>query len=369
MPTTQDPYDPKQVATLSPESLDSAVATARATFADAADLAALTAVKPAHLGDRAPVPLARRELGALPPAARADAGRRVNVARQAVQKAYDSRLAELSALRDEAVLVDERVDVTVPTDRTPAGTRHPVSALSDRIADIFVAMGWSLAEGPEVEAEWLNFDALNMGPDHAARSMHDTLFIDPPARGLVLRTHTSPVQIRSLLERPLPVYVICPGRTYRDDPLDATHAPVFHQVEGLAVDEGITIEDLKGTLDSFAAQMFGAGLRTRLRGNYFPFTEPSMEVDVQCVACHGESTPGGPPCRTCDSEGWIEWGGCGMVNPRVLTAAGVDSERYTGFAFGMGIERALMFRHGIHDLRDLIEGDVRVNRALAGTEG
>jgi phenylalanyl-tRNA synthetase alpha chain len=182
-----------------------------------------------------------------------------------------------------------------------------------------------------------------------------------------LRTHTSPVQIRSLLTRDLPVYVVCPGRTYRDDPLDATHAPVFHQVEGLAVDEGITMAHLKGTLDNFAQEMFGAGLITRLRPNYFPFTEPSAEVDLLCFACRGESARGGPPCRTCESEGWIEWGGCGIVNPRVLRACGVDTERYSGFAFGMGIERTLMFRHAITDLRDLVEGDVRFTLPF-GTE-
>jgi len=362
MPATD--YDPKQVAMLSAEQLSAAVRAADEAFVGAADLAALAAVRPAHLGERAPVLLARRELGALPPAARAEAGRRVNEALSAIGRAYERRSALLTAERDARVLAEETVDVTLPWDRLPAGARHPVSAIAERIADIFVAMGYEVAEGPEVEAEWLNFDALNIGPDHPARGLHDTLWAEPPGRGVLLRTHTSPVQLRALLGRELPVYVICPGRVFRDDPMDATHSPVFHQVEGLAVDEGISMAHLKGTLDAFAAEMFGADIRTRLRPDYFPFTEPSGEVDLVCPVCRGGSAAGGPPCRTCGSEGWIEWGGCGMVNPRVLAAAGVDADRYTGFAFGMGLERTLMFRHQIADLRDLVEGDIRVSRAL-----
>ncbi|MDP9241493.1 MAG: phenylalanine--tRNA ligase subunit alpha, partial [Actinomycetota bacterium] len=195
-----------------------------------------------------------------------------------------------------------------------------------------------------------------------------TLWLDPPERGVLLRTHTSPVQIRALLSRDLPLYVICPGRVYRDDPIDATHSPVFTQVEGLAVAEGITMAHLKGTLERFVQGMFGAGLHTRLRPSYFPFTEPSAELDFECFACRGESTRGGPPCRTCGSEGWIEWGGCGMVNPRVLRACGVDPDRYTGFAFGMGLERALLLRHGITDMRDITDGDVRFTLPF-GMEG
>ncbi len=361
-------YDPKQVAMLAPEALDEAVIAATKAFAEAAALDALAATRPAHLGDRAPVALARRELGALPPQARADAGRRVNEARGAVRAAYDERLAALTAERDERVLREEAVDVTLPWDRFAPGARHPLTTIAERVTDVFVAMGYELAEGPEAEAEWFNFDALNMAPDHPARGMHDTLWLDPPERGVLLRTQTSPVQIRALLTRELPVYVIAPGRCYRDDPVDATHSPVFTQVEGLAVDEGITIAHLKGTLNRFVEGMFGPGLRTRLRPSYFPFTEPSAELDFECFACRGESTRDGPPCRTCGSEGWIEWGGCGMVNPRVLRACGVDSDRYTGFAFGMGLERALMFRHGITDMRDLTEGDVRFTLPF-GMEG
>ncbi len=221
-------------------------------------------------------------------------------------------------------------------------------------------MGWGVAEGPEVEAEWFNFDALNTPADHPARALADTFFIESADSGVVLRTHTSPVQARTLLTRELPIYIVAPGRTFRTDELDATHTPVFNQCEGLAVDEGLTMANLRGTLDAFAEAMFGAGVVTRLRPHFFPFTEPSAEVDLRCWVCHGSSV-GHPenPCRTCRSEGWIEWGGCGMVNPRVLIACGVDPQRYTGFAFGMGIERTLLSRHGGGDIRDVVEGDVR----------
>jgi phenylalanyl-tRNA synthetase alpha chain len=323
-----------------------------AAFAAAGDLAALAAVRPAHLGDRAPLLLARRELGSLPPADRADAGKRVNAARQEAQQAFDARRAELAAERDARVLVEESVDVTLPWDRLPRGARHPITQIAERVADVFVAMGWEVAEGPEVESSWLNFDALNFGKDHPARTMQDTFYLgDSETSGLVLRTHTSPVQIRSLLERDLPVYVVCPGRTFRTDALDATHTPVFHQVEGLAVDKGLTMGHLKGTLDAFARAMFGADSRVRLRPSYFPFTEPSAETDVWFP-----QKKGGP--------GWVEWGGSGMVHPNVLRACGVDPDVYSGFAFGMGLERTLMFRNGIPDMHDMVEGDVRFSRAF-----
>ncbi len=339
-----DPTSP-----LRPDVLAAAVAAARAAFEGAADLAVLAAVKPRHLGDRAPLLLARRELGSLPGRDRADAGKRVNAAREEVQAAFDARREVLVAERDERVLVEEAVDVTLPWDRNPRGARHPLSQLSERISDVFVAMGWEVAEGPEVESSWLNFDALNFGKDHPARTMQDTFYLDDPAT--VLRTHTSPVQIRALLERELPVYVVCPGRTFRTDALDATHTPVFHQVEGLAIDRGLTMAHLKGTLDAFARAMFGDESRTRLRPSYFPFTEPSAEPDVWFPQKKG-------------GAGWVEWGGCGMVHPDVLRACGVDPDVYSGFAFGMGLERTLMFRNGIPDMRDMVEGDVRFSRAF-----
>ncbi len=350
--------DPSRVASLDPDQLAAAVAAARESISAAADLDALAAVRTAHVqGDAAPLVRARRDLGALAREERADAGRRHNAARAEVQAAFDARLAELSAERDARVLRDEVIDVTVPVTRRPRGARHPLTALTDRIVDVFVAMGYEVAEGPEVEHDWFNFEALNMPPDHPARSEHDTLYVEPAGSGRLLRTHTSPVQIRSLLSRPLPVYVVAPGRTYRNDTIDATHSPVFGQFECLAVDENITMADLRGTLSVFAEALFGSGLSTRLRPSFFPFTEPSAELDVQCFACRGEAAR--QPCRVCSDEGWIEIGGCGMVDPNVLRAAGVDATRYSGFAFGMGLERAAMFRHGVREIRNFVEGDVR----------
>jgi phenylalanyl-tRNA synthetase alpha chain len=338
-------------------------ATAVAAVEAASTLDELKAARIEHAGDRSPLALLNRRIGSLPAEQRKDAGRLLGAARRAVTDALDARQAVLESERDERVLIEETVDVTLPWIRRPVGARHPLSSLVDRIAAIFVALGYEVADGPEVEAEWFNFDALNIGPDHPARGTSDTFFVESPDSGVVLRTHTSPVQARAMLTRRPPLYVVCPGRTYRTDELDATHTPVFSQVEGLVVDEGITMADLKGTLDHFAAAMFGEGLVTRLRPSYFPFTEPSAEVDLQCFVCRGTSV-GDPdrPCRTCSSEGWIEWGGCGMVNPRVFVACGIDPDRYTGFAFGMGLERTLMFRHGITDMHDLIEGDARFTR-------
>ena len=339
-------FDPVEVAVLSQENVDTAVSDALAAIAAASDLDALKEARLAHAGDRSPLALANREIGALPPQAKAEAGKRMGLARGTVREALERRQVELEEERDARVLVEEAVDVTLPYDRRPVGARHPLTTIMERIEDVFVAMGWEVAEGPEVEAEWTNFDALNIGPDHPARTMQDTFFVGSEDSGVVLRTHTSPVQIRSMLERDLPIYVICPGRVYRTDELDQTHTPVFHQVEGLVVDEGITMADLKGTLDHFATSMFGPEAKTRLRPSYFPFTEPSAELDLWFPAAKGGAR-------------WIEWGGCGMVNPRVLRACGIDPDRYSGFAFGMGVERTLMFRHDVTDMREMVEGDIR----------
>src|SRR3954471_18921227 len=342
-PNTQ--YDPVEVAVLSQEAVEAAVARALAAVTAAAHLDELKAVRLEHAGDASPLALANREIGALPPAARKEAGQRVGKARQVVAKALEQRRAELEEERDARVIVEEAVDVTLPVDRMPPGARHPLEAITERITDVFVGMGWEVAEGPEVEAEWFNFDALNFDPDHPARQMQDTFFVEPPEAGLVLRTHTSPVQVRTLLERGVPTYVVCPGRTFRTDELDATHTPVFHQVEGLAVDEGLTMAHLRGVLEHFARAMFGESVVTRFRPSYFPFTEPSAEMDLRWT------TPTG--------ERWLEWGGCGMGNPHVLRACGGDPDRYSGFAFGMGIERTLMLRSGVDDMHDMVEGDVR----------
>jgi phenylalanyl-tRNA synthetase alpha chain len=359
-------YDPVEVTPLKADEVEAMRDAAVAAVQAARDLDELKAVRSRHAGDRSPLALANREIGALPPQARKDAGMRVGQARAAVNKALAARQAELEAEHEARMLVEETVDVTLPWDLAPAGARHPLTTLQELVGDVFVAMGWEVAEGPEVEAEWLNFDALNLGPDHPARTMQDTFWLEPADGGLVMRTHTSPVQARTMLEREPPIYVVCPGRVFRTDELDATHTPVFSQVEGLVVDRGITMAHLKGTLDHFAESMFGEGITTRFRPSYFPFTEPSAEVDLVCFVCRGRQ-PAVETCRTCKGEGWIEWGGCGVVNPRVLTACGIDSDTYTGFAFGMGLERTLMFRHGVADMRDMVEGDVRFTTAF-GTE-
>jgi len=334
-----------------PNPLDEAAITAAVEHAlvainGAATLEELKSVRLAHTGEKSALSLANREIGGLPKEQKAAAGKLMGASRGRVNKALADRTVELEAENDARILVEETVDVTAAPRRRRAGARHPLSTLQDRVADIFVGMGWEIAEGPEVESEWFNFDALNFKPDHPAREMQDTFFVEPPEAHLVMRTHTSPVQVRSMLERELPIYVLCPGKVFRTDELDATHTPVFHQFEGLAIDKNLSMADLLGTLKHFTRQMFGEEASVRLRPNYFPFTEPSAELDIWHPGAKG-----GPR--------WIEWGGCGMVNPNVLRAAGIDPDIYSGFAFGMGIERALMFRNEVGDMHDMIEGDVR----------
>ena len=347
--------------------VEAATAQALAAIASATDLDALKSARLAYAGDRSPLALANRAIADLPKADKAAAGRGIGQARGRVNGALATREAELVAERDARVLAEETVDVTLPYDRRPSGSPHPISTMMSRIGDVFVAMGWEIAQGPELETEWFNFDALNFPKDHPARAMQDSFYVAGPVgaaaessrvavdsgqdTGLVLRTHTSPVQVRSMLDRQPPLYVICPGRVYRTDELDATHTPVFHQVEGLAIDRHLSMAHLKGTLDHFARAMFGAESRTRLRPSYFPFTEPSAEMDVYFPDKKG-------------GAGWVEWGGCGMVDPNVLLACGLDPAEWSGFAFGMGIERTLQFRNQIPDMRDLVEGDVRFTAAF-----
>ncbi len=364
---SSSPIEQSSVDALGEEAIGALVAQAVAAFAAAGSPAELKTARLAHTGDRSPLALANRSIGTIPGPQRKAAGQRLGQARAQVLHALKTREDEVNAAQLARVLVEEKIDVTLPVELAPEGAVHPITALMDMMCDVFVSMGWEIAEGPELEGEWLNFDALNIGPDHPARGTTDTLFVDPVEHHLVLRTHTSPVQIRSLLDRELPVYVVCPGKVYRADEFDATHVPVFHQIEGLCVDRGISMAHLRGTLDHFAREMFGEEIRTRMRPHYFPFTEPSAEVDLECFVCKGASV-GNPdaPCRTCRSEGWIEWGGCGVVNPRVLAACGIDTDVYSGFAFGMGIERTLMFRNNAADMRDMVEGDVRFSRSLRG---
>ncbi|ADH92679.1 phenylalanine--tRNA ligase subunit alpha [Arcanobacterium haemolyticum] len=343
-----------------------AVLAAKEAFANASSLDELKDARLAHSGDNAPITHANMQIKSLDKSERPIAGKLMGGARKEIQAALAEATERIEAAAEARMLVEETVDVTVPFRRTPRGARHPLPALMEDISDLFVGMGWQIAEGPELEHEWFNFDALNFGPDHPARQMQDTFYVKGVEKvgsgeeaaaqpGLVLRTHTSPVQSHSMLERGVPLYIVCPGKVFRTDALDATHTPVFHQIEGLAVDKGLTMEHLKGTLDHFARKLFGPDARTRLRPSYFPFTEPSAEMDLWFPQKKG-------------GAGWIEWGGCGMVNPEVLRNAGIDPEEYTGFAFGMGIERTLMLRNAIADMRDMVEGDVRFSTQF-GTTG
>lgn len=331
---------------ITPEAVETAVEAALAAIASSADTAELKAARAAHVAEGSPLAVLNASMRQVAPEHKAAFGKLIGQGRGRVTQALAAKEAELAEAETVARLEAERVDITAVASRTRPGARHPLTVLQDHISDIFVGMGWEIAEGPELEHEWFNFDALNFDVDHPARQLQDTFFVDPVDRHLVMRTHTSPVQVRSMLDRELPIYVLCPGRVYRTDEFDATHLPVFTQVEGLVIDKGITMAHLKGTLDHLARQLFGPEAKTRLRTNFFPFTEPSAEFDLWHPTFKGGAR-------------WIEWGGCGMVNPNVLRAAGIDPEVYSGFAFGIGVERGLMFRSDVQDMRDMAEGDVR----------
>lgn len=356
----------EELSPLDEAGIAAAVEAAKAAFAAAGTLEELKAARLAHSGDNAPITHANTLIRTLDKSEKPTAGKLMGGARKAIQAALAAETERLEAEAEARAMAEERVDVTEPTRRNPQGARHPLTVLMEDVADFFVSMGWDIAEGPEVEHEWFNFDALNFGPDHPARQMQDTFYVEGVEQAgnresleaqpnLVLRTHTSPVQSHTMLERGAPLYIACPGRVFRTDALDSTHTPVFHQVEGLAVDKHLTMAHLKGTLDHFARAMFGPEAKTRLRPSFFPFTEPSAEMDLWFPQKKG-------------GAGWIEWGGCGMVNPEVLKNAGIDPDVYSGFAFGMGIERTLMLRHGIADMRDMVEGDVRFSLQF-GTTG
>jgi phenylalanyl-tRNA synthetase alpha chain len=331
---------------LNPQTVAQALAHSLSELAKVENAAELRAAKGQLIGENSAISKLNSLIKDLPGSEKAEAGKLVGAARAELMAAFELRATELEAIESVALLAEEAMDLTAAPQVLRRGARHPLSLLMDQVSEVFVGMGWEIADGPELENEWFNFDALNFHPDHPARAMQDTFFVAPVDSHLLLRTHTSPVQVRSLLERELPVYVLCPGRVFRTDELDATHTPVFHQVEGLAIDKGLTMGDLRGTLEHFARVMFGPDAKIRLRPSFFPFTEPSAELDVW-----HPSAKGGPR--------WVEWGGCGMVNPNVLLAAGIDPEVYSGFAFGMGIERTLMFRNGVTDMHDMVEADVR----------
>lgn len=292
----------------------------------------------------------------LPPDKKRMVGMQANLLKDWLEKALEERGEELRRRELDAELRAEKVDVTLPGRHLPFGTRHLVSAIIEEIEDIFIGMGYRVAEGPEVELDYYNFEALNTPHWHPSKSLQDTFYVDASASGredVLLRTHTSPVQIRVMEATTPPLYVIAPGKAYRHDVPDATHSPMFHQVEGLAVDEGITLGDLKGTLEHFARRMFGEDRAVRFRPHFFPFTEPSAEVDVSCVICGGEG------CRVCKGTGWLEILGAGMVDPNVFGYVGYDTEKFSGFAFGMGVERIAMLKYGIPDIRYLFDNDLR----------
>ena len=338
---------------ISPSITESNVHAARdaalAAVAEVSTLADLKVARSRHVGEDSPLAKLNSLLRDVPTDQKAASGKLVGQARAQVAKAFVECEERLATLEEAAALAAEAVDVTAAASRWTPGARHPLTLLMEQIGDIFVGMGWEIAEGPELENEWFNFDALNTDEDHPARSEQDTFFVEPASSRLVLRSQTSPVQIRSLLGRELPVYVVAPGKVFRKDELDTTHTPVFHQVEGIAIDKGLTMAHLRGTLEHFARQMFGEEAKIRLRPNFFPFTEPSAEMDVWQPNAKGGAR-------------WIEWGGCGMVNRNVLRAAGINPDVYQGFAFGMGVERTLMFRNELKDMRDMVEGDIRFSQ-------
>jgi len=336
------------------DDIDAAGAAAFAMIDDALSLEALKQIEPEVFGKKSALGQFKRALGALEPDQRRAVGQHLNSVRDSVSEALADRRSSLRALERRALLEAERMDLTESTASPLLGHLHLVTQTIERLEDVFVAMGFTVSEGPEAETDWYNFEALNLEKWHPARSMWDTLYLDlGSGDDVLLRTHTSPVQVRVMESQAPPIYTICPGRVFRRDTADASHLPAFHQIEGLVVDRGITFGDLAGTLDEFTAAYFGGAISSRLRPSYFPFTEPSAEFDITCVICEGDG------CQTCQRTGWIELGGCGMVHPNVLGNVGIDSEEFTGFAFGFGIDRLALMRHGIDDLREMFTNDVR----------
>ena len=310
----------------------------------------LSEIRVKYLGKKGELTAVLRSMGSLSPEERPAFGQRANEVRAQIEAEIERRQTEMkSAMRDRALRA-EKLDVTVPGEDVPFGHIHPLSRVQHEIEDIFIGMGYSIAEGPEVELDYYNFQALNIPPEHPARDTQDTFYITD---NVLLRSQTSPVQVHVMEKERPPIRILSPGRVYRSDAVDATHSPLFHQIEGLVVDRGVTMGDLKGTLAMFARRMFGSDTKIRFRPHHFPFTEPSAEVDVSCFACCGKG------CRFCKGEGWIEILGAGMVHPNVLSGCSIDPEEYSGFAFGLGVERVALLKYHIDDMRLLYENDVR----------
>lgn len=327
---------------------------AATTIAAATSLDQLRTLETDVLGKKSALTGFKKRVGQLDAEERKLVGQRVNEARERLQSAIAARRADLERAERAEKLEAERLDLTEHAPESRRGRLHLVTQARDRLEDVFVGMGFTVAEGPEVETDWFNFGALNIPPSHPARGMWDTLYVDlGEPESTLLRTHTSPVQIRVMTNQEPPIYSIMPGRVYRRDTADASHMPVFHQIEGLVVDKGISFADLAGTLEAFTNAYFGGAIHSRLRPSYFPFTEPSAEYDINCIFCEGSG------CRTCQQTGWLELGGCGMVHPNVFEAVGYDPEQWSGFAFGFGIDRLAQMRHGVDDIRELFTNDVR----------
>ena len=331
--------------------LEDILSTALSAVASAGDAPALDDVRVKYLGKKGELTGLLKGLGKLSPEDRPAAGAEINTAKEALQEAISARKADLDNAAIDAQLASETIDVSLPGRNNDIGALHPVTQTLRRMEDFFIGVGYEVVEGPEIEDDYHNFEALNLPEHHPARAMHDTFYFNPE---LLLRTHTSPVQVRVMETTKPPIRIICPGRVYRVDPPDPSHLPMFHQVEGLVVDENVSFADLKGTVVEFLRVFFEKDdLEVRFRPSYFPFTEPSAEVDVQCVHC------GGDGCRVCSQTGWLEVMGSGMVHPRVLEYSGIDSEKYTAFAFGMGPDRLAMLRYSVDDLRHYLDNDLR----------
>ena len=331
------------------ENLDALVSQALEAVEQAADVNALAQLRVQYLGKKGELTQVMKTLGNIPAEERPRVGAMVNDAKERVQGVLNARKSDMEAAAMNARLAAERVDVTLPGRGQTSGGLHPVTRTMERIEEFFSRIGYAVAEGPEVEDDYHNFEALNIPGHHPARAMHDTFYFNA---NTLLRTHTSPVQVRTMESQQPPIRIVCPGRVYRCDS-DLTHSPMFHQVEGLLVDREVSFADLRGTIAEFLQVFFEKDLKVRFRPSFFPFTEPSAEVDIQCVMCNGCG------CRVCKQTGWLEVMGCGMVHPEVLSKSGVDPEKYTGFAFGMGVDRLAMLRYQIKDLRLLFDNDMR----------
>ena len=332
------------------QALEAIRESAKRELAEAKGQQVLETLRVKYLGKKGELTSILKQMGKLSAEERPVIGQVANEVRTFIEQDLEKRAAELKAEEIKRKLEREKLDVTLPGKRHELGAKHPLSIVLDELKETFVGMGFDIVEGPEVETDYYNFEALNIPKNHPARDTQDTFYIN---ENILLRTQTSPVQVRVMEKQKPPIRVISPGRVYRSDAVDATHSPLFHQIEGLVVDKGVTFADLKGTLEAFVKQLYGEDSVVRFRPHHFPFTEPSAELDVQCFSCHGEG------CRLCKGEGWIEILGCGMVHPKVLENCNIDPEEYSGFAFGMGLERLVMRRYQIDDLRLFYENDVR----------